>query len=104
MLTAGSYRLFKTLPDPGDAFVDRSSVGFDLGFTRSAEKAETAPLPFEVGPASDKPGFLVIEMREFDLKNAFACAGALAEDLENEPGPVQDLALPVALEVALLDR
>ena len=41
-------------------------------------------------------------MRQFDLQNALFRAGALAENLQNQRGAVDDLALPSAFQVALL--
>ena len=42
-------------------------------------------------------------MREIDLQHTLPCRRALAEYLENESCPVDDLRVPGALEVALLD-
>ncbi len=43
-------------------------------------------------------------MREFDLQAAFPRAGALAEDIEDQPGAIDDLAPPLAFQIALLYR
>ena len=43
-------------------------------------------------------------LRQFHLKLTFAGAGPGAEDIQNKAGAVDDLALPGALQVALLHR
>ena len=89
------------LAHPG---ADHAAVGLDLRFARTAEKPETAALTFEVRPAPHEPALLVIEMRQFDLKPPLGRRGALAENLQDQPGAVDDLALELFFEVTLLDR
>ena len=69
-----------------------------------AHEAAAAALAFKVGPASDQPALLVIEMRKLDLQHAFLGGGPAAEDFENQPGAVDHLDLPFRLQIALLHR
>ena len=57
-----------------------------------------------MGPGADQPRALISERGELDLQHALAGLGALAEDLQDQAGPVDDLGLPEPLEIALLHR
>ena len=96
--------LFQFLAQPPHPLADHPSVGLDLRLARTAQKAEATALPFEVGPAAHEPTLLVVEMRQLDLQPAFGGGCALAEDFEDQAGPVDDLAGELVLEIALLDR
>ncbi len=61
-------------------------------------------MTFKVGPGSDKPGPLIAQGRQLNLKSAFAGAGALAEYFKNQRSPVNDLAFPIPFQIPLLHR
>src|SRR5690606_2718558 len=86
-----------------DALVNQPAVEFELRFTGAADKAERAALTLQMRPGTDKARALIIEMGKLDLKRAFARLRPLAEYFENKARPVDDLDLPAALEIALLD-
>ena len=101
---AGALDVVELAAQPGDALADQPAVDFELAFARSAEKAETAALAFEMGPGPHQPRALVRQCRQLDLQPAFMGAGARAEDLEDQAGAVDDLGLPAPFEIALLHR
>jgi hypothetical protein len=96
--------LFQFAAQFGHAVADQPSVGLDLRFAGAAQEAEAAALPFKVGPAPHQAALLIVEMRQFDLQASFCCRCPFAEDFEDQPGAVDDLALQPVFEIALLDR
>ena len=91
-------------PDAPNPLLNHPAVGFDLGLARPAQEPVAAPLALQMGPASDKPAFLIRQMGEFDLQPPLPCVGPRSENLKNEPGPVDHLAVETAFEIALLGR
>ncbi|GAD56400.1 hypothetical protein MBELCI_2452 [Limimaricola cinnabarinus LL-001] len=57
-----------------------------------------------MGPGADQPRALIAERRHLDLQHALAGGGAIAEDLEDQAGPIEDLYLPFLFEISLLHR
>ena len=90
--------------DSHDPLVDLAAIRLDLGFAGSAQETAPAALALEMGPASYQPAPLIGQVRELDLENALPGARARAENFENQPGTIDDLAVPGAFEIALLDR
>ena len=101
---ARAAHLHQLLLQSPDLFRQQPAVGFDLGLAGAAHDAEAAALAFQVGPGADQARALVGEPGELDLKAALARAGPPGEDLQDQPGPVDDLDLPGLFQVALLDR
>ena len=96
--------LVELAPDLRHAVADHPPVGLDLRFAGAAKEAEAAALALEVGPAPHQPARLIVEMRELDLQPPFGGRGALAENLEDQPGAVDHLGAGLLLQVLLLNR
>ena len=96
--------LLQLLSDADHTVHEHPAVEFDLPFTRPAEKAATAPLPLEMGPAPDETAALEGQRGKFDLQSPGMGLRTGTENLENKRGPVDDLAFGGCLEVALLHR
>ena len=104
MQRAGALDVVELAPQPGDALADQPPVDFELALAGPAEKAEAAALALEMRPRPHQPRALVGQRRQLDLQPALMGAGALAEDLQDQPGAVDDLGLPAPFEIALLHR
>ncbi len=59
-------------------------------------------LPRQVAPESRESRQQMLQLREFDLQFAFARAGALREDVENQRRAIQDFAVEDFFQVAAL--
>jgi len=57
-----------------------------------------------MGPGPHQPRALIGQRRHLHLQHALAGGGPVAENLQNQAGPVEDLHLPELFEVALLHR
>src|SRR5215470_17119833 len=101
MERAGALHRRELAFDLGKPLVDHAAVGLELRFARPAEEAKTAALALKVGPGTNQPAFLVSQMRVFDLQRAFTCAGAAAENFQDQAGAIHDFRLPRVFKIAL---
>ena len=85
-----------------DALLHSAAVGFELRFAFAAAHADAALLPRQVAPEPRQARQQMLELRQFDLQLAFARAGALGEDVEDERRAVENLAVENLLQVAAL--
>jgi len=99
----GASDLVELATNSGHSVPNKPSIGLYLCFAGTAKETETAPLPLQVGPASNKPARLIVEMGQFDLQATFGCCRSFAKDLENQAGPIDHLALGFFFERLLLD-
>ena len=104
MQRPSSLYLIEFAPDLGHAVPDQPAVGLDLRVAGAAEEAESAALPFEVGPAADQATGLIVEMRKLDLKATLRGGGALSENLQDKPSPIDHFRADLFFQVLLLDR
>ncbi len=103
MQPACAFDRFKLAFDARDALVDAPAIELDLAFTRTTDEAHTATLPLQMGPGSNQAGTLIAERCQFHLQTTFLGLRTGAENLQDQTGPVDHLALERALEIALLD-
>src|SRR6185437_8647738 len=104
MERAGALHVRQLALQLGDALADQAPVDLELALAGAAEEAEAAALTLEMRPGAHQPRALIAECGKLHLELAFAGAGAGAENLEDEAGAVDDLALPLPFEIALLHR
>ena len=80
------------------------AVGFQLGLARAAgpdpaaARHPAAGLPGQRLAPAAQPGQHVLQLGQLDLRLAFAAAGVLGEDVQDQRGPVDDLDLHHALQ------
>jgi hypothetical protein len=85
------------------ALAEQSPVGLELRLAGTAQ-ADTAFLAFQVGPPANEPRGKMLELSELDLHLTFVAAGALRKDIEDQAGAIDDAAVEMLFEIALLHR
>ena len=70
----------------------------------AAQADGAAALALQVGPAANQARGHVLELGQLDLQLAFVAVRAQGEDVEDQPGAVDDAALQRLFQVAFLDR
>ena len=101
---AGALHVLQVAFQTDDPLVDPSPVEFQLRFAGATEEPGTAALALEMRPGPHQPRTLVVQRSEVDLEAALTRSRASTENLQDQAGPVDDLAVPGLFEVALLDR
>ena len=85
-----------------DALLHAAAVGFQLRFAFAAAHADAAALPRKVAPETRQARQQMLQLRQFDLQFAFARAGALGENIQNQRRAVEHLAVEDFFQVAAL--
>ncbi len=89
---------------PLGAFVQHPAIQFELTLARAAAQAHAALLALQMAPRPHETCCLISHARKFHLHLADVALGALAENIEDEAGPVHHVAPEKTLEVTLLSR
>ena len=103
LLRPDAAYIFDLLLDVPDAAVDLATVGFKLGFARSAGADAAAELR-HFHAASGQSRQHIFELRQFHLQLAFSGAGVVRKNVENELRAIDDAGVDDALDIALLRR
>ncbi len=90
---------FEFLGDARDAILDAAAVGFQLGFTFTTAHADAAFLAGQVAPETGQAREEVLQLGQFHLELAFASAGAVRKNIENERGAVENFAFKDLLKI-----
>ena len=98
-----ALQLFQLGAQSLDPLAYQAAVGLELCFAGSAQ-ANTALLPFQVGPAADQACGKMLQLGQFDLDLAFMALRALRKNIEDQAGAVDDTDLEHPFEIALLGR
>ena len=94
--------LLETLANHANPLVDEAPVRLELGLARPTQ-ADPSLLALQMRPSSHQPVWTDARaVRELHLELAFEGTCTLREDVEDEGAPVEDPALDMPLEVALL--
>src|SRR5207253_10673569 len=82
---------FELALEPCDSLLHPPPIHLELSFARTA-CADAARLPRQVMPHPRQPWQQILQLRELDLEAAFATAGALGEDIEDQLRAIEHLA------------
>lgn len=84
-----------------DAIAQQATVGLQLGLTRTAQ-ADPPFLALQVRPAAHQASRQMAQLRQLNLQLTFMGTRPLGEDIQNQPGAIDDAALAQTFQVALL--
>src|SRR5438128_8690099 len=84
-----------------DTFLHATPIDFQLRFTRAA-RADPAGLARKVVPHAGEARQQILQLRQLDLQPAFAAAGALREDVEDELGAIENFPREEIFQIAPL--
>ena len=96
--------LLQILLELGDPVADDTAVGLDFAFARAAAGPRTAPLPFEVGPHTRKPGQHVLVIGQLHLRLGIGGLRPRHENIEDQARTVEDAARHRLFDIARLRR
>ena len=96
---AAAVHLLQLALEGLDAPADVAAVAFQLGFTGAAG-ADAAAQPAQRGAKARQPGQAVFQLGQLHLQAAFAGAGPLGENIQDQGGPVDGGDLQDPLDIA----
>ena len=98
---AHAFDLLQIAPQFGDSFLNAAAIHFELALA-IASHSDAAFLPRKVRPQSREARQDMLQLRHLDLHFAFPRASSLGEDIEDERGAIEYLAIEHTLEIARL--
>src|SRR5580765_6309834 len=93
---------FKVPLDSRNAILHATAVGFQLRFTFTTAHADATLLPRQVAPKAGQTRQQMLQLRQLNLKFAFTGPRALGENIQDERGAVEHLAVEDFFQVAAL--